>query len=969
MFDVGETLHGFTVESREELAEIDGEAIVMRHAKSGARLLYLHNQDENKAFSIAFNTPPADDTGVFHILEHSVLCGSERFPVKEPFVNLLKTSMQTFLNALTYPDKTMYPVASTNEQDLMNLVDVYLDAVLHPMIRHEREIFEQEGWHYEFAGGGDGSDEAHLIYNGVVFNEMKGALSDPEGVLYRAANHALFPDSCYAFESGGDPRKIPTLTYEGFLDAHARHYRLDNSYIVLYGDLDANRMLEFLDAKYLGVAQSPAPGVANPMGSFDPVVVDHHVVKMATSSENATVGVGYVIGDSRDFERVLACDVLSDALMGGNESPIKRAILDADLGGDCTAYLMDAQERPAVLFVLRHAKPGVAGEFQRIIEEQAAKLAHGGIPRDVLEASLSQMAFSLRERDRGIADGVALAMNALSGWLYDGAGATTYLHYEEPLARMRAGLDGRYFEDVLESLVCQSDHKALIDIVPSDEDADAEADELAATEVFLDDADKAVIRADVAALRARQEADDAPEDVAKLPQLRIADIGPAKPDPAYELRKGGALPCLAHIMPTRNVDYFYGYFNLNGLSWEDIPYVQVLCLLLGSLGTSDRTAAEVDTWSRSHLGSLKFFIDTHASWQDADDVRAVLTVSASALSEEVGSLASIPREIWETTRFDDVDRIRDILIQRRVMMEQAFTTSGHTCAASRAASYVYPIAVLQEQISGVEFYRFLCDLIARFDERSADVVARLNAVRDAVFTREGFLGSFTGSEDDYAAFWRVAGDLGLSAGAPLGQDALRIPVPRMKREAFVIPSDVAYVARGFDARGFGAYHGVWEVASNALSLDYLWNEVRVKGGAYGCGFRRAPMGYARFYSFRDPRIDETLARYAAAGEWLAGFEPSTDEMEGYIVSTVASHDAPAKPRAIARRQDAGYFSGQPADFRERVRSQMLAATPEALRSLAPALTAVGASPAVCVFGSAALIDAAAEDLERIDLLG
>ena len=376
-FAPGVQTHGFIVQSSEPLSEIDGFAHVMRHEKSGARLLFLQNEDANKAFSIAFKTPPADDTGVFHILEHSVLCGSEKFPVKEPFVDLLKTSMQTFLNALTFPDKTMYPVASTNEQDLINLIDVYMDAVLHPAIYGKRAIFEQEGWHYElegaegeaiagtaaFEGGAaaengapdkaaiekDASGE-RLRYNGVVFNEMKGALSDPDSVLYHAVNRALFPDTCYAFESGGHPRAIPQLTYEGYLDTHARHYRLDNSYIVLYGNLDADRILGFLDENYLSVFEPRSDAAPNAIGIQEPRVALDETVRMETAPENAGVGLAYVVGEARDFERVLACDILLDALMGGNESPIKRAILDAGLGGDATAYLLDSQAQPVAMF-------------------------------------------------------------------------------------------------------------------------------------------------------------------------------------------------------------------------------------------------------------------------------------------------------------------------------------------------------------------------------------------------------------------------------------------------------------------------------------------------------------------------------------------------------------------------------------------------------------------------------------------
>ncbi|WP_294438494.1 insulinase family protein [uncultured Slackia sp.] len=974
--------HGFGPVQSEPLNEIDGVAHVMRHEKSGARLLFLENEDENKAFSITFKTPPADDTGVFHILEHSVLCGSDKFPVKEPFVNLLKTSMQTFLNALTFPDKTMYPVASTNDQDLLNLMDVYMDAVLHPMIYSKRAIFEQEGWHFELDEAEGDAPEA-LRYNGVVFNEMKGALADPDSVLYHAVNAALFPGTCYEFESGGHPRAIPQLTYEGYLDTHARHYRLDNSYIVLYGDLDLDRVLGFLDERYLSAADcAPRTDDApNEIGIAAPRVTLDVEVPMDTAPENATVGVGYVIGEARDFERVLAADVLMDALMGGNESPIKRAVLDAGLGGDATAYLLDSQAQPVAMFQLKGAKPGVACAFMELIESEARRLAEEGIPRDLLEASLSQMAFDLRERDRGMADGVPLAMNALAGWLYGDDMATTYLHYEDVLAHMRAGLDGRYFEDVLASLLPANGHKALVDVVPQETGGETEeAAELAVKLASMSSEDKERVQGDVAELRRLQEEPDSPEALATLPQLHVSDIGAARPDTQARRFEGAPLTCLHYDMPTRHIDYLRLYIDIDHLNWDDLPYVTILSMLLCRLDTAQHTAADLDTYARSHLGNLRFAANVYAPDGAPDDLSLKMVVSASALSEELEHLASIPREIWETTRFDDAGKIRDVLVQRRIAMEQAFMNEGHTRAISRMTSYFFKSCVLREQMSGVDFYLFLKDLIEHFDERFDELKARLEDMRARVFSGERVTASFVGSREDCAKFWELAGTLGFAAEGPacvLGAESaaedversrIAIPEPQAKDEAFVVSGDVVYVAKGADVSGMGAFDGAWSVASNALSFDYLWNEVRVKGGAYGVGFRRVAAGLARYYSFRDPAVDPTIKRFDAAGEWLAAFEPDADEMEGYIVSTVATHDAPVKPKAAALRQDGAYFTGKPVDWREKTREQILAATPEVLRGFAPTLDAVAKSGHVCVFGSKELISAAKSvDLEVTEL--
>lgn len=1002
-FAPGAQTHGFIVQSSEPLPEIDGFAHVMRHEKSGARLLFLQNEDANKAFSIAFKTPPADDTGVFHILEHSVLCGSEKFPVKEPFVDLLKTSMQTFLNALTFPDKTMYPVASTNEQDLINLIDVYMDAVLHPAIYGKRAIFEQEGWHYELEGAEgeaiadaaafegetvaengtpdkvaiekDASGE-RLRYNGVVFNEMKGALSDPDSVLYHAVNRALFPDTCYAFESGGHPRAIPQLTYESYLDTHARHYRLDNSYIVLYGNLDADRILGFLDENYLSVFESRSEAAPNAIGVQEPRVALDETVRMETAPENAGVGLAYVVGQARDFERVLACDILLDALMGGNESPIKRAILDAGLGGDATAYLLDSQVQPVAMFQLRNANDGSAQPFMDLVESEVRRLVRDGIPRDVLEASLAQMSFDLRERDRGMADGVPLAMNALAGWLYDDDMPTTYLRYEDALAHMRAGLEGRYFEDVLEALVCKSNHKALVELVPEKTEGDSEeAAELATKLAQMDEADKQEIRDEVAALRVMQESPDAPEAVETLPRLHVSDIGPASPDPEMQVFAEGPITCLFHNVPTRKISYLYLYFGIDDLAWEDVPYLSVLGMLLSRLDTERHTAADLDVLMRLHLGSLRFFADAFVDDADPSRVSLKMTVATSALSEELEQMACIPREIWETTKFDDADKIRDILVQRRIAMEQSFANEGHVRAMNRLSSYEFKSGVLKEAMGGVDFYRFLCDLIDNFDERFDALQSRLRDVCSRVFTKRDVVASFTGSEADREIFFRMAGDFGLPGEARAfdGKPSApafgeKIPEPVMKREAFIVPSDVCYVAKGADVGSLGAYAGEWQVLASALSFDYLWNEVRVKGGAYGVGFRRTPEGFGRFYSFRDPAVDPTIERFDAAGSWLASFDPSEEEMEGYIVSTVASHDAPAKPRQVARRQDAQFFCEKPAGYRERLRAEKLATTPEKLRACSAVLDEVARRGSVCVFGGEEVVRASAEELDVIELM-
>ena len=960
--------HGFTAVKSEPISEVEGTVHLMHHAASGARLMFIENDDANKAFSITFKTPAADDTGVFHILEHSVLCGSEKFPVKEPFVNLLKTSMQTFLNAMTFPDKTMYPVASTNEQDLVNLMDVYLDAVFHPDIYRRPVIFQQEGWHRELEGEGE---DARLVVNGVVYNEMKGALSEPDSVLYDGLSAALFPDTTYRFESGGTPAAIPTLTYEGFLENHRRHYRPDNAYIILYGNLDADRFLGFLDERYLAplAAKECGPLDINPLGLQAPVAPAPVVVPMATAPENACAAVGFVIGRAAERERIVAADILMDAIMGANESPLKRALLDAGIADDAIGYVADSVAQPFAVVSLRGARPGAAEKLRAIVEAEARRLAEGGLDRELVRAALSHAEFVMRERNFGYPDGVVLAMSAMAGWLYADDDPAAYLRFEDVFASLRGKVEEGYFEALLRELFLDNDHRACAEVVPTEsdeaaEEAEAAGEREAAAELTEDEA--ASIREAVRALREAQEAPDAPETLEKLPQLSRADIGEAPAEAMWEVGECGPWRLIRHHLPCRGIAYAYRYFAMDGLAFDELPYATVLACVLGKLDTARHTAAELDTLVQAHLGNLGFAVEVHEDAEDRERIRPMFVMGSSALDEEVPWAARLAEEVLRETDFADTERIRDILGQRRIAMEQAFASAGHSAAMARVASYYLPAGVVREALSGVGFYRVLKELLASFDERACELSAKLADLAARLFTDGGCTLSFGGSEEALDAYREASAPFDGMAGAPV----LTVPAPEDKHEAFVVASDVTYTACGWDRRLLGEpYGGTWLLASRILSYDFLWTEVRVKGGAYGAGFQTTRSGSSRFYSYRDPRIDETVERFRTAGDWLAGvFSPTESEMDGYVVSTVASLDAPAKARELLRRQDGLYFSGATLADRARVREEVRAARTEDVRALAPSVDAIAGAGCVCAFGNGEVIRASGEDFNVVDLL-
>ena len=955
----GAKAYGFTVETHENLPEIDGAATVMRH-ESGARLLYLANDDNDKAFSIGFKTPPANDTGVFHILEHSVLCGSDKFPVKEPFVNLLKSSMQTFLNAMTFADKTVYPVSSTNEKDLMNLMDVYLDAVLHPAIYKRKEIFEQEGWHYELE-----NTDAPLTYNGVVFNEMKGVMSDPDNVLFDALQAALFPDTAYRFESGGLPSAIPSLTYEDFLDNHARHYQLSNSYITLYGNLDIDKMLGFLDANYLSVSNASKPaGAPNPLVIQDPVEALDVVVEMNTSPENGCAALGYVVATAADNERIIAVDILMDALMGSNEAPLKKALLEAGFAGDVFDYMNKSILQPFVLIEAKGIEAQKAHVFKECLEREVRKLVESGIDKQLIEGAIAHAEFVMREGDFGTSTGVILAVNALSAWLYDDAQAIDPLRYETTFALLREKLETDYFEKLLAEVLLENDHRAFVEVVPTAKESSEEAERLAAIKQTLDTAQLEAIMAEAEELHRIQMEPDSPEALATLPLLELSDIAQTPVEPDWHLDMNELLPCLVHDVPTHGIDYLSYYFSLDQVSFDELPYVTLLANLLGKLDTERYTASEIDTLSQLYLGKLRFSATTFENGSLPQGISPKFIVSASVLSKNLDHAIMLPKEIWARTRFNDPERIKTILLQQRISMEQIFQAMGHTSALARVAAGLTYAGKLLDQLAGIDFYQFLCDLLEHFDERADALIERLEGIAKRIFTRDAIL-SFAGPREDLARVWETGKDFDLAPDYLSCSRALVVPEPVAQNEAFIVPSDVCYVGAGTNRTAIDAvpFDGVTNIVTRVLSYDYLWNEVRVKGGAYGAGYKATRTGTVMFYSFRDPNLDRTVEVYNGSGAWLADFDPTEAELRGYIISAVAGYDAPLKPRALVQRQDNHYFAGLPADYRARLRSQMLETTVEELQARGSALERLSSNEAICVFGNKEQIEASDLDLK------
>ncbi len=1055
-------LYNFQVQQCKDLPEIDGRAWIMQH-KSGAELLWLDCADTEKAFAISFCTPPQDDSGVFHILEHSVLCGSKKFPVKEPFVNLLKSSMQTFLNAMTYPDKTVYPVASTNQKDLLNLMDVYLDAVFYPAIYKKPSTFKQEGWHYELAktqgseaqgkaGKGVPAQEAGaaqeskasqeteegkaktdapqetnvpqqevetLQVNGVVFNEMKGVLSEPENVLFNGMQSALYPDTCYSFESGGAPEKIPDLSYEQFLDEHRKHYRISNSQTCLYGNLDIEKVLKWLDENYFSpvfAEQSAADkkradnGLevlkARKIQLQKPVKNMHHVVHMNTSADNACLGLGFCIGHAKDTNRINAVNVLSDALFGSNESPLRAALLEEGFATQIEGSVMTPMLQPFFAITARGLKNEAAQKFLPALQKHTNALLENGIDKKIIEAVLDHLEFSLKEADYGIASGVALALSCFAGWLYDKNCACEQLMYEKHLAFLRDALKSDYYENLLRELILDNDHCCFVELRPNEKSESEKATEAAASAkddlsarlakklANMDDKDKQGVRQEVEELHKSQTAPDLPEDLAKLPHLQLADISDAPKYPSWHFSKDGVIPCIYHDLNTKGIVYTSRYFDLKQLEFEELPLAQVLRLTLGHLGTSKHGAKELDRLLQSEFGSFSCVITIVQQKSSLDDFDVHFKINAHCLEAKLPSCNGLLHEICTETKFDDKQRVLRILQQAKIFMEQGFLNNGHAYAKERARSYFAPAALLADKTTGIDFYFWLCKLLKNFDEHFDDLCAKLTSLTKKLFCDDACIISFAGQKSAKETFWKTNKKFGAkSAGRNLV-----FPACVQKNEAFITKSNVCFAGLASDSHlfegdggaGAGAeggagvngsangraqnsantqdnFSGAWLVANTAVSLDYLWNEVRVKGGAYGVGFAARRLGDMSWYTYRDPHLNSSIKKIANSAKWLKNFSPDKSSFEGLIVSAVSSIDAPIKARALIARQDNMYFRGEDETVRTRLRKGTLDASIEEVRACSCQIQQAIDKNCLCVIGNEKILKANTLGLNLVEL--
>ena len=958
----------YEVKDSRRIEELGTDAVLYRHRKSGARVLTMKNEDPNRVFCIAFRTPAADSTGVAHITEHSVLCGSKRFPLKDPFVELVKGSLNTFLNAMTYPDKTVYPIASTNEKDFENLMNVYMDAVLYPNCIRDERTFLQEGWHYELT-----EEQGPLTLNGVVYNEMKGAFSNPESVLERYTMHALFPDTTYGNESGGDPEEIPNLSYEAFCAFHQRYYHPSNSYIILYGDLDMEEKLAWLDREYLQDFDSIDPDseiqVQKPFRKPKREEISFAVGDNEPLRKNTYLSCSMVLGDRLSAKEGMAFSVLDYALLSAPGAPLKQAILEAGIGDDVYGGFEEGIRQPYFSIVAKGADKKDEKKFRQLIHDTLLRLSEEGLDRRTLLSAINHDEFQYREADYGrTPKGLVYALTALDSWLYDGEPWENLL-CEAIYRELREELDKGYFESLIRRSLLDNPHAAMVVVKPArgltEKKAQALADRLSGILGAMSSAEKRAMIEKTAALKAYQDEPSTEAQLQTLPLLALEDID--KKAPGYHFTEGEkcGVRTLYTELSSRGILYLRLNFNTACLTEEEIPYAGLLKTVLAYMDTEKHSFQDLSSEIYLETGGINFDMTAYPDLEKYNHYTGVFSVDLKLLYTQIPTGLSLLTEILKTTRFGDVKRMTEILNEARSRERMRIEGAAHTYAINRGTSYFSGTGRYQDLCGGISYYRFVEQQAQAYAAAPEQLTERLTAVAEKLFRLDNLLLSAGAEAEGFRA---------LEAALPTWTEAFgTYPVREQdyagaqlllsgnRNEGFRTPSQVNYVARvgRFDTEKL-PYTGALKVLKKILCYEYLWQRLRVKGGAYGCmaGFGRSGEGY--FCSYRDPHLKETMAVYEALPAYLREFRVSDRDMTKYIIGAISELDTPKTCCTQSLLSLSAYYSHVTNAVLQRERDEVLSTDVAAIRKLADYVEAVLQSGANCTIGGSSAVEEAAE---------
>lgn len=951
-------LQAYEVQKEEDLRGIKAKGYLLRHRKSGARVVYIENDDNNKVFSIGFRTPPSDSTGVPHIMEHSVLCGSRNFPAKDPFVELVKGSLNTFLNAMTYPDKTMYPVASCNDQDFQNLMHVYMDAVFYPNIYEHEEIFRQEGWSYQLD-----SAEDKLKYNGVVYNEMKGAFSSPEGVLDRVILNTLFPDTSYANESGGDPEVIPELTYEQFLDFHRKYYHPSNSYIYLYGDMDIEEKLHWLDQEYLGkYDREPVDSrirFQEPFAEMQEKVIPYSIASEESEEDNTYLSYNKVVGTSLDKELYLAFQILDYALLSAPGAPLKKALTDAGIGKDIMGSYDNGIYQPIFSVIAKNANEEQKEEFIQVIEDVLRASVKNGIDTKAIEAGINYYEFRYREADFGnYPKGLMYGLQMMDSWLYDEEKPFIHIEALDTFEFLKKQIGTGYYEELIQKYLLDNPHGAIVIVTPEKgRTARMEAELEEKLQKYKESLTAEEVEAFVQktqALEAYQSEPESEENLEKIPVLKREDISrEIEPIINEEMTLAG-VPVIFHEIETNGIGYVDVLFDMSLVEEQDLPYVGILQSVLGIIDTERYDYGTLFNEINVNTGGISTSLELY---NDVTNIRekafkATFEIKGKALYGKLPVAFDMMREILMESKLNDGKRIREILAMLKSRLLMKFQSSGHVTAVLRAQSYASPAAKLKDMTNGIAFYETVSYIEEHFEEEKEKLSEKLIDLSKKLFCGDNMMLSYTAAREGLEGLEEMVEKLKNSLHTRTAEEDKRCVIHcEKKNEGFKTASKVQYVAKAGNFIDQGvAYTGALQILKVIMSYDYLWQNIRVKGGAYGCmsNFNRIGEGY--FVSYRDPNLKRTLDVYDGVVDYLKNFTVSERDMTKYIIGTMSGIDQPMTPASKGERSMNLYMNKVSAEMIREERNQILDAEQDDIRALYKVAEAVLQADQMCVIG-------------------
>ncbi len=964
-------LNAYEFVSQTDIPEIAAAGVSMYHKKTGARIYLLLSEDNNKVFYIGFRTPSKDSTGVAHIIEHTVLCGSKKYPSKDPFVELVKGSLNTFLNAMTYPDKTVYPVASCNTKDFNNLCDVYMDAVFNPNIYREDKIFKQEGWHYELSSRDD-----ELTYNGVVYNEMKGVYSSSDGIIERGIGKTLFNGHPYGEESGGDPDNIPELSYEDYISFHKSYYHPSNSYIYLYGDVDMAERLEWLDREYLSKYErldidSSIPEVA----SWDKrreACFDYPVSDEESTDKAAYLSIHTLVGGECDPVMCAAFQVLDYVLLVAPGAYLREALIDAGIGEDILGGYQYGISEPYFSVIAKNASLEQKAEFLSVVKGVLYKLSDEGLDKQALKAAINVGEFRAREADYGsYPKGLIYGLECLNTWLYD-SDPSLNLRFEDIYGKLKSLVDERYFEKLIKKYLLDNASEAVITFKPVKGLAKKREEELKKklsdikNSLSLEEIDNIINETNE--LKKYQSEPSTKEDLAKIPMLSREDIEKEPERLIYEKTSCSNQPMLYHDIFTSKIAYIQLLFRIDSLSSKELPYIALLKEILGYADTKKHTYAQLNTAINLHTGGIGFSLDNYENC-NTHEYAFVLAANAKTLYSEIGWALDCMAEILLTTRLDDTDRIKDILLEVKAKVKEKLLASGHITASTRSASHDDKGKYFEDATKGIEYYKFLEYMSDNYDDKKEELKSILIDIAKKIFTEDNMLYNLTCDSEGRECFEMAAKDY--SKNYPLTAkrgDGFSF-VPDILSEGFVTASQVSYVARTGNISKHGYYYtGELQILKVLLSYDYLWNKIRVLGGAYGCFAQFTRNGKVAFSSYRDPNVAETDRTYDNVVEYIEGFNADEREMTKSIIGAISALDTPLTPYQRGLKGTSAYFAKVTDADMLAERKAILNAKPEDIKKLAPMIKAALSDNQRCVVGNKAMIDKASDIYTKIEAL-